>query len=148
MACVRQNTKFRVGKLAVQLTSNFRGKVRITVAVNEQHRRSDIPKLSFIREVLGVVMAEEPNEVSQDDSPMIRSEGCMHRGELGQCFGVREPFFSKSIDGAGTQRSSIFLRPEVAAAARTAAATKSGGSSVFVKPLSAGRRVGGGGFGK
>jgi hypothetical protein len=59
MACVRQNTKFGVGKLAVQLTSNFRGKVMITVAVNEQHRRSDIPKLSFIREVLGVVMAEE-----------------------------------------------------------------------------------------
>ena len=84
MACVRQNTEFGVGKLAVQLTSNFWDKVGITVAVNEQHRRSDIPKLSFIREVLGVVMAEEPNEVSQDDSPMIGSEGCMQRGELGQ----------------------------------------------------------------
>ena len=115
MACVRQNTKFGVGKLAVQLTSNFRGKVRITVAVNEQRRRSDIPKLSFIREVFAVVMAEEPNEVCQDDSPMIGSDGCMHRGELGQCFGFREPLFSQSIDGAGTQRSSMFLRPEVAA---------------------------------
>lgn len=114
MACVRQNTKFGVGELAVQLTSNFRGKVMITVAVNEQHRRSDIPKLSFIREVFAVVMAEEPNEVFQDDSPMIGSEGCMHRGELAQCFGFREPVFSKFIDGAGTKRSSMFLRPEVA----------------------------------
>jgi hypothetical protein len=106
MACVRQNTKFGVGELAVQLTSNFRGKVMITVAVNEQHRRSDIPKLSFIREVFAVVMAEEPNEVFQDDSPMIGSEGCMHRGELAQCFGFREPVFSKFIDGAGTNSRS------------------------------------------
>ena len=43
MACVRQNTKFGVGELAVQLTSNFRGKVMITVAVNEQHRRRIFP---------------------------------------------------------------------------------------------------------
>ena len=38
----------------------------------------------------------------------------MHRGELAQCFGFREPVFSKFIDGAGTKRSSMVLRPEVA----------------------------------
>ena len=62
MACVRQNTKFGVGELAVQLTSNL-GQSDDTVAVNEQHRRSDIPQRFSHPEVFAVVMAEEPNEV-------------------------------------------------------------------------------------
>lgn len=81
-----------------------------TVAVNEQHRCSEVPKLSFIREVFAVVMAKESNEVSHDDSPMVGSERCVHLRKTGSMLRIPETMLQRVGRRSGYEAIASFFR--------------------------------------